>query len=109
MGFSIKLEQLPVVIAHFFKVRSKPLPVYRVAGKASTEVVVYAAAAHFLQGKDGMLQRFLVARNEIVPQQKLQVERVGKLGRTAKPAKPLIEPRLQLRHYLVGGFNIVGS
>ncbi len=49
-GVEIIPQQLRIVVAHFFKMRNEPVFVDRVAMEAAGELVVNAAAGHFLEG-----------------------------------------------------------
>ena len=49
IGMHVILQQFGIVIGHLFKVGNDPALVDRIAMKASSELVVDAAARHFLE------------------------------------------------------------
>ena len=86
MGERQKLENLRVVVKHFFKVRDMPLGVGRIAGKAAAQVIIDAARA---QRVEQLAQRQAKAR--VVAAKKLVVEetkdgRVGEFWRAPNAA-----------------------
>ena len=57
----IILQQLRIVVAHFFEVRNQPALIDGIAVEAASQLVVNAAFGHFFEGAFGHSQKMLFA------------------------------------------------
>src|ERR1700674_5036297 len=85
MGERQQLEQLSVVVEHFFKVRDQPAGVDRVAGKPAAEVIVDAAFADAIEGELGKFEPARLAAQAMAPEQ-FEQGCLGELWRAVEPA-----------------------
>ena len=81
-GLGVKLKQLPVVVAHLFKVGGKPFSIDGVAGKASAKVIVDPSHSHFLEGKKYSFLQVTSSSEQCIIEYKVPDGRHGKLRNT---------------------------
>ena len=91
VGMNVILEQLGVVVGHLLEVRDDPALIDRVAMEAAGELVIDAAARHFLQRGDENIAEFCVARANGMIHQQIERRRMRKFGRTSEAAIALVE------------------
>ena len=79
VGVDIILQQFGIVVAHLLEVRHDPVLVHRVAVKAAGELVIDAAAGHFLQSGDEDVAQLLVSRSAHIGQSEDRARRDGEI------------------------------
>ena len=82
----VEIEQLRVVVEHFFKVRHPPFGIHRVTGETAAELIVDATGGHAVTGVQDHARGFVVLEPLGVTQQKRGLARLGKLGGAAETA-----------------------
>ena len=85
------LQQLRIVVGHFFEVRDAPAFVHRIAVKAAGDLVVHAAGAHFFQRRCGHFQQSRAAAGLMPLQQQVERRWMRKFRRTSKASVARVE------------------
>ena len=110
-GVQVDAGQLGVVVEHLLEVGHEPLDIDAVAGEATADLVVHAAAGHaperaFEHGAGGSV--FGIVRARGACEQELKVGGGGELGRGAETAPDIIGGTQHGPHGVIGDGRVEG-